>query len=98
LIKEVEALHPTKDYINSSAGESDKAVFEENCAQLFPPGRRFASPCQLTQVAKLFLDAWVVSGSTSQGKKIAATIRLSTGCYHHLEMSLQVPPMNVELQ
>jgi hypothetical protein len=74
LIKEVEALHPTKDRINSSNGERDKAIFEENCIKLFAPGRKFASSRQLTQVAKLFLDAWAVNG-TSQGKKIA--------CHYH---------------
>jgi hypothetical protein len=44
LIEEVEALHPTKDHINSSNGERDKAVFEENCLKLFAPGRSKAIP------------------------------------------------------
>jgi hypothetical protein len=74
LIKEVEGLHPTKDHINSSNGEWDKAVFEDNCTKLFAPGSKFASPRELTQVAKRFLDAWAVNG-TSQGKKIV--------CHYH---------------
>jgi hypothetical protein len=65
LIKEVEALHPTKDHINLSNGEHDKAIFEENFAQLFSPGPRFASLHQLTQVAKLFLDAWAVNATSA---------------------------------
>jgi hypothetical protein len=51
LIKEVEALHPTKDHTNSSNEEHDKAVFELNCNKLFCPGCIFASSRQLTQVA-----------------------------------------------
>jgi hypothetical protein len=70
LIKELEALYPTKDHINLSNGEHDKAVFEENCNKPFSPGYICSSSCQLTQAAKLFLDVWVVNG-TSQGKKIA---------------------------
>jgi hypothetical protein len=70
LIKEVNALHPTKDHINSSNGEHDKTTFEENCNILFAPGRIFASSYQLTQVAKLFLDAWAVIGISQGSKKI----------------------------
>jgi hypothetical protein len=36
LIDEVKSLHPTKDHINSFAGERVKAVFEENCNNYFP--------------------------------------------------------------
>ena len=79
----MEALHPTKDHINSSNGERDKAVFEENCLKLFAPGRKFASSRQLTQVAKLFLDAWAVNG-TSQGKKIV--------CHYHKGVNRKTGP------
>ena len=75
LIKEVEALYPTKDHINSSNGERDKAIFEENCNKLFALGRKFASSRQLTQVAKLFLDAWAVNG-TSQGTSTSMIMSL----------------------
>jgi hypothetical protein len=83
LIKEVEGLHPTKDHINSSNGERDKAVFEESCTKLFAPGHKVASSRQLTQVAKLFLDAWAMDG-TSQGKKIV--------CHYHKGVNRKTVP------
>jgi hypothetical protein len=42
----------------------------ENCNKLFSIGRLFASAHQLTQVARIFLDAWAATSGTTQGKKI----------------------------
>ena len=57
LVDEISSLFPTSVDVDLSTGERDKAKFVENCQQLFPVGRIFASYKQLDQVANMFLEA-----------------------------------------
>ena len=69
LADELQAHAPTATDVDPSTGTRDLDAFVAACEKVFPVGRQFASPKQLEQAAKIFLDQWAVS-CTNFGKQI----------------------------
>jgi hypothetical protein len=63
LQKEIMEHYPQPNDIKGGNLLRNKESFSKHCAELFPPGRKFASYVQLWALVELFLKAWGASGS-----------------------------------